>query len=60
MDRVFLDKKIEVSAREYNLLRAVYDQFKKQVALLRIFEAEENLQTGKTKTVSFRKFVENI
>lgn len=60
MNRVLVDKKIEVSAREYNLLREVYDQIKKQAALLRIFEAEENLRAGKTKTVSFRKFVESI
>ena len=60
MSKTLADKKIEISAREYNLLREVYDQIKKQVALLRIFEAEENLQTGKTKTMSFRKFVESI
>ena len=60
MDKVLVDKKIEISAREYNLLREVYDQIKKQAAVLRIFEAEENLQTGKTKTISFREFVENI
>jgi len=60
MNRVLADEKIEVSVREYNLLKEAYRQFKKQVTLLRIFAAEENLKKGKTTTMSFDKFVGSI
>jgi hypothetical protein len=60
MSKALVDKKIEVSSREYNLLKAAYEQLKKQAAILRIFEAEENLKKGKVKTVPFEEFVKNI
>ena len=60
MNRALVDEKIEVSSREYNLLKAVYEQLKRQSAILRIFEAEENLKQEKTKTMPFRDFIKSI
>lgn len=45
---------------EYNLLRGVYKEFKKQASLFRIIEAEENFKKGKVKKANLDKFIENI
>ena len=54
------NKKIEIPVIEYNLLKEVYNQFKKQNFLLKIIDAEENLKKGKVKKISIDKFIKNI
>jgi hypothetical protein len=53
-------QKIEIPKTEYNLLKEVYDQFKKQILLSRIVEAEENLKKGKVKKTTINKFIKSI
>lgn len=53
-------QKIEVSLTEYNLLRELYRQSKKQALLMRIIEAEENLKKRKIKKVAVGKFIKDI
>ena len=53
-------QKIEIPVMEYNLLKEVYNQFKKQALLLRIIKSEENLKKGKVKKTSIDKFIKNI
>lgn len=53
-------RKIEISLLEYNLLREVYRQLKKQALTLRILEAEKNLEKKKVKEIDVDKFVRNI
>lgn len=53
-------QKIEIPMAEYNLLRGVYKEFKRQALLFRIIEAEENLKKRKVKTADMDKFIENI
>ncbi|MCK4744860.1 hypothetical protein KAS41_02250 [Candidatus Parcubacteria bacterium] len=53
-------QKIEIPIAEYNLLRGVYKEFKKQALLFRIVEAEENLKKKKVKRADMDKFIENI
>jgi len=53
-------QKVEIPVIEYNLLKEVYNQFKKQIFLSRIIEAEENLKKGKVKKINFDKFIKNI
>ncbi len=53
-------KRIEIPLVEYNLLREVYRQFKKQALLLRIVEAEENLKRKRVKEIDIDKFIKNI
>ena len=51
---------ITISKSEYNLLKEVYSQFKKQALLFRIIEAEKNLKKGKVKKMSSDTFIKNI
>lgn len=53
-------EKVEIPLTEYNLLKELYHQFKKQVLLLRILEAEENLKKGMVKKVEMEKFIKRI
>jgi len=53
-------QKIEIPKAEYNLLKEVYNQFKRQILLLRIIEAEENLKRKKVKKMSMDKFIKSI
>ena len=53
-------QKIEISVVEYNLLKEVYSQFKKQNFLLKIMNAEENLKKKKVKKMDIDKFIKDI
>lgn len=60
MDAHSFDKKIKVSVGEYTLLKRVYSISKKQMALLRILEAEKSLSQGKVKIQTFDQFLESL
>lgn len=51
---------IEIPKEEYNFLKERYRTVKRQNFLLRIDEAEKNLNAGKVKKVSIDKFIEGI
>lgn len=51
---------ITIPKSEYDILREVYDQFKKQALLFRIIEAEKNLKKGKVKKISSDAFIKSI
>ena len=51
---------VTIPVSEYNLLKEVYSQFKKQALLFRIMEAERNLKTKKCKKMQIDKFIEKI
>ena len=53
-------QKIEIPVMEYNLLKEVYNQFRKQTLLLRIIDAEENLKKGKVKKLGITEFIKGI
>ena len=54
------EKKIQIPLFEYNLLREIYDQFKRQILLRRITEAEENLKKGSIREMKAGEFIKNI
>jgi hypothetical protein len=51
---------VKIPKREYNLLKEVYLTVQRQAFLFRIGEAEKNLATGKTKTVSVDDLIASI
>ena len=51
---------ITIPKSDYNLLKEIYNQFKKQVLLFRIIEAERNLKRGKVKEMIFDVFIKNV
>lgn len=55
-----LDQKVEVSRAEYSLLKELRDILKKQTALLRILEAEENVRKNAVSRVSFNAFLKSL
>ena len=59
-ETIQFDRKIEVSLAEYTLLKEVHTISKRQAALLRVLEAEENFRKGKVSRVSFNSFLKSI
>ena len=53
-------EKMTISTSEYNLLKEVYNQFKKQALLFRMMEAERNLKSEKVKKVKIDEFIGKI
>ena len=53
-------EKVTIPASEYNLLKEVYNQFKKQTLIFRIIEAERNLKSKKVKKVKIDEFIGKI
>ena len=53
-------KDVTIPKSEYNLLKEVYSQFRKQALLFRIIEAERNLKNGKVKKMSSDAFIKSI
>ena len=51
---------VKVPKQEYRLLKEVYRTVQRQALLIRIGEAEKNLASGKTKTVSVDDLVSMI
>jgi len=51
---------IEIPVTEYNILKEVYNSYKRQKLLFRIDEAEKNLKKGKVKKISIDNFINNI
>lgn len=51
---------ITIPKSDYDLLKEVYNQFKKQALLFRIIEAESNLKRGKTEKISSDEFIKSI
>ena len=51
---------ITIPKDEYRLLKELHKTVKRQNFLLRIDEAERNLEAGKVKKVSIDKFIEGI
>ena len=60
INSIAIRQKVEIPKTEYNLLKEVYNQFKKQILLSRIVEAEENLKKGKVKKTTIDKFIKSI
>lgn len=59
-NQTLAQKRIEIPLAEYNLLREIYEHFRRQALLLRITEAEENLKKKKIKEIDIDKFIKNI
>ena len=53
-------EKVTIPTSEYNLLKEVYNQFKKQTLIFRIIEAERNLKSKKVKKVKIDEFIGKI
>ena len=53
-------EKVTIPASEYNLLKEVYSQFKKQALLFRIMEAERNLKSKRVKKTNIDEFIGKI
>ncbi|MEA1937125.1 MAG: hypothetical protein U9N04_03365 [Patescibacteria group bacterium] len=53
-------EKVIIPVSEYNLLKEVYGQFKKQALLFRIIEAEKNLKSKKVRKTDIDKFIEKV
>jgi hypothetical protein len=53
-------EKVTIPVSEYNLLKEVYNQFKKQALLFRIIETERNLKSKKVKKTSIDEFIKKI
>ena len=53
-------EKVTIPVSEYNLLKEVYNQFKKQTLIFRIIEAERNLKSKKVKKVKVDEFIGKI
>lgn len=51
---------VKVSQAEYTLLKEGQSILKKQTALLRVLEAEENLRRGRVVRTSFVSFIKAI
>lgn len=62
MEQQILDRKqkIEIPLVEYNLLKEIYRQSRRQALLLRIMEAEENLKRKRVKKTNINKFTDKI
>ena len=54
------EKQVKIPLREYNLLKEVSQQLKRQALLLRILEAEENLKKGRIEEVDADEFIKNL
>ena len=54
------EETVSIPKEEYQLLKELYKTVKRQNFLLRIDEAERNLKTGRIKTVSIDKLIEDI
>ena len=53
-------EKVTIPVSEYNLLKEVYNQFKKQALIFRVIEAEKNLKSEKVKKVKIDEFIGKI
>ena len=53
-------EKVTIPVSEYNLLKEVYNQFKKQALIFRIIEAERHLKSQKVKKVKIDEFIGKI
>jgi hypothetical protein len=51
---------VKIPRLEYELLKEVYRQLKRQALILRILEAEENLKKKRVKEVDIDKFIKRI
>lgn len=51
---------VKVPKQEYDLLKEVYRTVKRQAFLVRLDEAEKNLTSGKTKTISADDLIQSI
>ena len=51
---------VKVSKQEYSLLKEVYRTVKRQAFLVRLDDAEKNLDAGKTKTVSVDDLIASV
>ena len=51
---------VKVPKQEYSLLKEVYRTVKRQTFLVRLDDAEKNLDAGKTKTVSVDDLIASV
>jgi len=51
---------VKIPRLEYELLKEVYRQLKRQALILRILEAEENLKKKRVKEMNIDKFINSI
>jgi hypothetical protein len=57
MENAAVGDYIKIPKQEYNLLKEIYRTVKRQAFLVRIDEAERNLATGKTKSMTVDDFI---
>jgi len=60
MSSISEKEKVTIPVTEYNLLKEIYSQFKKQALLFRIVEAERNLKSAKVKKEKTDEFIDKI
>lgn len=58
--KITSDRMVKIPRLEYELLKEAYRQLKRQVLILRILEAEENLKKKRVKEVDIEKFIKRI
>ena len=58
--KITSNQMVKISRLEYELLKEAYRQLKRQVLILRILEAEENLKRKKVKEIEIDKFIKRI
>ncbi len=61
MEHEILKKEyIKIPKQEYDLLKEIYRTVKRQAFLVRIDDAEKNLNAGKTKKISVDDFIASV
>jgi len=57
MEHAAIKDYVKIPKQEYSLLKEIYRTVKRQAFLVRIDEAERNLATGKTKSMTVDDFI---
>jgi hypothetical protein len=60
MEQVAVKDYVKIPKQEYNLLKEVFRNVKRQAFLLRLDESERNLAGGKTKAISVDDFIRAV
>lgn len=60
MEQVAVKEYVKIPKQEYNLLKEVFRNVKRQAFLVRLDESERNLAAGKTKAISVDDFIQAV
>jgi len=60
MEQVAVKDYVKIPKQEYNLLKEVFRNVKRQAFLMRLDESERNFAAGKTKAVSVDDFIKAV